>query len=921
MASLCDAGSRQRTASAPIDWATAVEAIVGRAPTSSRQPSDLRAQVRLLALLGSAAPLNVLLDGLATYVETWAEGLHCTVLLADPTGRRLLAGAAPSLPATYAHAIGPVPIEEGYGCCGTAAARLETVIVEDIEKSPLWNRYAPIAAAYGLRACWSVPIVDDARSLLGTLALYYRERHAPSDQDLELIQFAASLAAFVMQRHRDAEKLRASEARVDAAVWGTDVGLWESDEANDCRWFDNWSEQFGVDPRIGHSSLESWIARIHPDDIDAYAAEDKHCRLGVANHYAIEYRIRDRNGAWRWVHERGRVTAWASDGTAKLFSGVCIDIDAQKQTESALRQAQDRYDLAINAAQLSVWEYDVTNDTVTGNVYWNQAVGHDLTELQARQRKETWLSDVHPDDCAAHAHAITGGITDSTGFYQSEYRVKVAQGEYKWLLDRGRVVERAADGTPRKVIGISVDIDARKRMEMALRESEERFRGAFEFAAIGMALVGLDGRWMRVNRALCDIVGYSIKELLATTVQAITHPDDLGVDLAYVRQMLEGSRSHFNMEKRYLHKDGHVVWILLSASLVRDHIGEPMYFVSQIQDITDRKRAELRLLASEERARAILDAIPDLMLRLDHEGVFLDYRVHRSDDLFAPPEKVLGARIRDLAPAAIADQVHAHIEIALRDREIQQWEFQLASPRGTQDYEARMVGCGTDDVVAIVRNITAFSEVDRHLRASLREKEVLLQEVHHRVKNNLQIIASLINMQLRRLKEASTRETLEQCQNRVQAIALIHEKLYQSKSLADVPLADYVTSLAQEIVKAANIAGTRVALEISIPDVVLPIDRAIPCGLILNELISNAIKHAFPSGRQGLIRVHAEPLGGHLRLVIADNGVGLPGGFNIKRCPSMGLQLVRTLADQLDALLEIDVQGGASFQLTFPIEA
>ena len=920
MASLRDEASRLGTSAAPIDWASAVNAIVGRTPGSPSQPTDLRAQVRLLALLGSAAPLNVLLDGLATYVETWAEGLPCTVLLADPTSQQLLAGAAPSLPGNYGDAIGPVPIGEGNGCCGTAAARLKMVIVEDIERSELWTQYAPVAAAYGLRACWSVPILDDERTLLGTLALYYRERRAPSEQEIELIQFAASLAAFVIQRHRDAERVRTSEARLEAAVWGTDVGLWEATEVGHCRWFDRWSERFGVDPCIGHSSLESWFERIHRDDIDAYVAADQHCRQGTANHYAIEYRIRDRNGAWLWVHERGKVTAWASDGTPRLFAGVCIDIDAQKRTQLALRQAEDRYDLAVNASRLPVWEYDVANDTVTGNLYWHQVVGHHPSEQQARQRNETWLSDVHPDDCAAHERVITGGVTDATGFYQSEFRVRVAKNEYKWLLDRGRVIERAADGAPTKLVGICVDIDARKRVETALRESEERFRGAFEFAAIGMSLVGLDGRWMRVNRALCDIVGYSGEELLATTFQAITHPDDLGADMAYVREMLEGSRTHFTMEKRYLHKDGHVVWVLLAASLVRDDAAEPMYFVSQIQDITDRKRAEQQLLASDERASAILDAIPDLVLRLNREGVFLDYRVPQSDELFAPPEKIIGARLRDLAPVAIADQVHEHLDKALEGCATQEWEFQMDSPRGPQDYEARMVACGTDDVVAIVRNITTFSEVDRALRASLREKEVLLQEVHHRVKNNLQIVNSLINMQLRRLTEASTRETLEQCQHRVQAIALIHEQLYQSKSLADVPLADYVGRLARDILKAASVPANHVALELAIADIALPIDKAIPCGLILNELITNALKHAFPGGRQGSIRIQAEVLvDGNVQLVIADSGVGLPAGFAIKRCQSMGLQLVNTLAEQLDAQLEVYTRGGTFFQLTFPV--
>jgi PAS domain S-box-containing protein len=320
-----------------------------------------------------------------------------------------------------------------------------------------------------------------------------------------------------------------------------------------------------------------------------------------------------------------------------------------------------------------VWEYDVASNTVTGNVYWHRTLGHELSAAEARQRTETWLSDIHPDDRPAQERFIIGEAAGSTDFYQSEFRVRTATGEYKWLLDRGRVVERAADGAPLKAVGISLDIDARKRMESALR-------------------------------------------------------------------------------------------------------------------------------------------------------------------------------------------------------------------------------------------------------ASLREKEVLLQEVHHRVKNNLQVISSLINMQLRRLKDASTRETLSQCRHRVQAIALIHEQLYRSKSLASVPLPDYISSLARDIVQAAGVPATNVALGVAIADIALPVDQAIPCGLVLNELMTNALKHAFPDGRQGSLRINVERLGdSHLRLTVADDGVGLPAAFDIGSCQSMGLYLVNTLAAQLNARLEADSRGGTSFQLTFPI--
>ncbi|MCH8919437.1 MAG: PAS domain S-box protein [Chloroflexi bacterium] len=145
-----------------------------------------------------------------------------------------------------------------------------------------------------------------------------------------------------------------------------------------------------------------------------------------------------------------------------------------------------------------------------------------------------------------------------------------------------------------------VKVSERKRAEEALRESEERFRSAFEYAAIGMAIVGTEGLFLQVNRSLVEMLGYSEQELLATDFQAITHPDDLDVGLNYMQQMLAGEIDSCQFEKRYLHKRGHVVWALLSFSLVRDAADRPLHFISQIQDISQRKRVEEELQRARE---------------------------------------------------------------------------------------------------------------------------------------------------------------------------------------------------------------------------------------------------------------------------------------------------------------------------------
>ncbi len=224
---------------------------------------------------------------------------------------------------------------------------------------------------------------------------------------------------------------------------------------------------------------------------------------------------------------------------------------------------------------------------------------------------------VHPDDLAALFEDFKLGVHSRHGLATREFRFRHADGSWHVLEGTARVL--VDDPVVTGVVVNSHDITQRKRVEEALRESEERFKGAFDNASIGMALVAPDGRFLQVNHALCEIVGYTAPELLATTFQAITHPDDLEADLSHVQQMLAGNIRFYHMEKRYFHKLGHVVWILLSVSLVRDAGGEPLHFVAQIQDITERKQAEEELRRAKEAAEAANRAKGEFIANMSHE--------------------------------------------------------------------------------------------------------------------------------------------------------------------------------------------------------------------------------------------------------------------------------------------------------------
>ncbi|PYR45176.1 MAG: hypothetical protein DMF89_25840 [Acidobacteria bacterium] len=221
-------------------------------------------------------------------------------------------------------------------------------------------------------------------------------------------------------------------------------------------------------------------------------------------------------------------------------------------------------------------------------------------------------------------------------------------------------------------------------------------------------------------------------------------------------------------------------------------------------------------------------------------------------------------------------------------------------------------------VVASIFDLTSHVEAERQIRLSLREKEVLLKEVHHRVKNNLQVISSLLSLQARHLVDVEARQMLAESQDRVQSIALVHEKLYQSKNLSRVDFDDYVKVLVANLVHSMTGDERGISCTVALEGISLPVDVAIPCGLIVNELVTNSLKHAFPDSTRGSIRVDLRRADkGRLELAVEDDGVGLPSDFDVHEASSLGLELVMTFAEQLEADVDVRREHGTSFRFRF----
>ena len=217
----------------------------------------------------------------------------------------------------------------------------------------------------------------------------------------------------------------------------------------------------------------------------------------------------------------------------------------------------------------------------------------------------------------------------------------------------------------------------------------------------------------------------------------------------------------------------------------------------------------------------------------------------------------------------------------------------------------------------IAHDITEKILSEQKLKESLSEKEVLLKEVHHRVKNNLQVISSILNLQSSYVKDENTLNILRESQNRIKSMSFIHESLYKTDDFSKINFSEYISSLSKNLVHSYVIYSNLVELDLSLEEVFLNLDLSIPCGLIINELVSNALKYAFIDHKKGKIKIELFEKKGVINLIVQDNGLGLPDNINYKETESLGLQLVITLAEQIDAEVILDNTKGAKYTIIF----
>jgi PAS domain S-box-containing protein len=394
----------------------------------------------------------------------------------------------------------------------------------------------------------------------------------------------------IASRKRAEELLRKSDEWLGLAQRAAGVGIFDADlKTGETRVSEGQFLIYGLDPAGKWLSHEEWLKLIHPEDRDRV---DR--RLGLALSGAqfpgTEFRIVWPDGSIHWLLSQLKVL-FDEAGTAMREVGVNVDVTSRVRAETVLSQF-----FSASPTPMAIWGFDGRIRQV--NSAWEPLFGFAAAELEGLNL----LDLVHPEDYAAAAAEFKELLISGkrTGF---ECRSRCKDGSYRWLLVNASVLKDA-----QVVLATAHDITNRKKAEEALRESEARFRSAFDNTLIGMAIVGLDGRYLQVSQSLCRITGFSDQEMLQTNFSAITHPDDVREGLEFTHAMMEGVKSGGITTKRYVRKNGDLVWVSVHVALVRDALGKPLHFITLVEDLSEQKRAEENARKSEERLRFTLNA-------------------------------------------------------------------------------------------------------------------------------------------------------------------------------------------------------------------------------------------------------------------------------------------------------------------------
>jgi PAS domain S-box-containing protein len=651
-------------------------------------------------------------------------------------------------------------------------------------------------------------------------------------------------------------------------------------------------------------------------------------------------------------------------GTDEVL-GIVRDITERKTAEELLRRSEerereDRLRLAnaMDLAHMANWEFNIRTgmfmfDSRFYALYGTSPEREGGTKMPA----DVYVREfVHPDDAAGVGRIIRETIEkkNPSAYTQAEHRIIRRDGQVRHIVVRFSVI-LDGNGEPVGTRGVNQDITERRQMEEALRDSERRLLDIINFLPDPTFVIDTGGKVIAWNAAIRDLTGVPPEEILGKgnfehsvrlfgerrplLIDMVIHPDPETIRHHYPMLQSDGTKLSGQFHVPSLLGRPADLWIV--ATPLYNGAGEIAGAIETIRDITEIRKTENALrdlnLTLEQRVRertqelenariytrSLIEAGADPLVLIGPDGTIRDVN--------SAAERMTG-RTRDfLTGSPFTDYV--------REKEMAQSGFGSVMQTGTATGNRYTIlhregsttpviasaalfrdsGGSVAGVFISLHDITRILADEEKIKSQLHEKEILLREVHHRVKNNLQIIVSLISLQTRTLHDRAVIEALRDTQNRVRAISLVHERLHLSKDLGTIEFGAYLRYLGTNLYAFYQKNPAEIRMSVSVKDVVLDIDTASPLGLVFNELISNMLKYAFPGGRKGECTIVAQKNGSLLVLTMQDNGIGMPADLDWKESPTLGLRLVVLLVEQLRGTITLEQGGGTKFTITIPL--
>jgi PAS domain S-box-containing protein len=701
----------------------------------------------------------------------------------------------------------------------------------------------------------------------------------------------------------------------------------------------------------GHEKAEeligSCIGHIMATDSDLTL---EYMRMFIRAGYHVENfesMEKDCHGNPRWFSNS--LTGILENGKVIRLWGVQRDITERKQAEEALRESKELYQTLADSSPDMIYLIDKT-----GYIRFVNPVAAALFEMSPVDLIGKKLDEVFaPDVALRHFKAVTRIIITGQPAF-SELLEPFPSGD-RWI-DVWLNPVRDATGEINRVLGISSDITERKLAEEALHIAQEKYSKAFFLAPDVITVSDLEsGRFIEVNDAATRTFGYSRDELIGkSSLELGIWPDKEVRDRLVDRIKTHGRVVQLEVVER--RNSGELFFASVTADTIS--IGNAGYLIATTRDITDRKRMEDQIRESEARYRTLIDQLPDYVI-VHREGILLYVNPAAATDLLYTEKDLIGKPmmrfidpdyhevVKNATMRRTAGEIIAPYEIVITAKDGSKRTFlingaqiifegkpatlnvltDISIQKAAGDFMQRAKEALEERVtertweltqanMQLADEIKARNSAERIIKQSLDEKDLLLREIHHRVKNNLQIIASLLNLQSRYITDRKVLESIRDSQNRVRAMALVHERIYQSHEIGTINLAEYLRYLINQIFRFYNIPQAQVEVAVAIDDIPADIDTAIPVGLIFNELVSNALKHAFPEGKKGKITVKGSQVApDQLKFTFRDDGIGMPADRDWKKNSSLGLRLVSSLTKQLDGTVDMEQDNGTVYNI------